>query len=106
MSEDEEQTTEQQLDALMNELGQSEAARPNEPAPPPAALGWESPTLSSLEPGRRPSPAPVCAACPKSMWFASAREVKAYCRVMHAVTWSSDDPQPIEQCDGVMLDEQ
>lgn len=105
MSDDEQETTEEQLATLMGGLGQSEAPRPNEPAPPPAALGWESPTLASLDPDRRPNPAPVCAACPKSMWFASASELKAYCRVMHAVTWTSEEPQTIEACDGVMLDE-
>jgi hypothetical protein len=105
MSDDEQETTEEQLAALMDELGQSRASRPNESAPEPAAMGWESPTLASLDPDRRPDPAPVCAACPKSMWFSSGKELKAYCRVMHAVTWDSTDPQPIEQCDGVMLDE-
>ena len=90
----------------MQELGKSEASRPNEPAPPPAAVGFQSPTLLSLEPDRRPSPAPACAECPRSLWFSSVKEVKAYCRVMHAITWSSEDPHPIEQCDGVMMDEE
>ena len=62
-----------------------------------------SPTLIALDVSRRPNPMPVCAACPSSMWFASRDGVKAYCRVMHSLTWTSDEPDPILTCDGITL---
>ncbi len=71
--------------------------------PGPAALPCSSPTVAALEPKRRPEPKPVCEACPHSMWFASAAHLKCYCRVMHVVTWNSEEPAPILSCDGILL---
>jgi hypothetical protein len=65
----------------------------------------ESPTLSALGEKRRPDPMPVCGACPHSMWFASAQELKCYCRKMHVVTWNNDEPIAITACDGILLPE-
>lgn len=72
---------------------------------PPSSLPteYESPTLAMLDAKRRPNPLPVCAACPQSLWFASADHLQCYCRLMHVRTWDSQDPQPILQCDGPIL---
>lgn len=75
-------------------------------AEPERSTGAEtviSPTLLSLPKERRPDPLPICAACPSSMWFASKDGLKAYCRVMHSLTWSSEEPEPILSCDGITL---
>lgn len=78
--------------------------KPASPAPPQAGLsGYESPTLTLVEKLRRPNPPTVCGACPHSMWFASKATVKCYCRLMHSLTWTSEEPIPILQCDGVLL---
>jgi len=45
----------------------------------------------------------VCARCPNSMWFGSAKEQKCFCRVMHAVTWSVEEKYQITHCDGEIL---
>lgn len=64
-----------------------------------------SPVLVQIRPGRRPSPMPVCGACPKSVWWATAKKLECYCRLMHARTWTSEDPEPIETCDGFLTRE-
>lgn len=70
---------------------------------PPKAAEIYSPVLTSLPKDRRPDPLPVCAACPSSMWFASTEGLKGYCRVMHSLTWTSEEPEPIVACDGITL---
>ncbi len=62
-----------------------------------------SPTLAALPLFRRPQPGTVCETCPNSVWFASNKEVKCYCRVLFLVTWSSQEPSQITLCDGVFL---
>ena len=64
---------------------------------------YQSPTIALLQERRRPKPSPVCAACPNSLWFASPDHLKCYCRLMHAVTWTSEEPKPIVACDGIVL---
>ena len=64
-----------------------------------------SPTLAALPLFRRPQPGTVCETCPNSVWFASKKEVKCYCRVLFLVTWSSEEPNQITHCDGVFLGE-
>ena len=95
-------TEEQQndLDGVLNQLERSP-----EPAqsPPAADAEYLSPTVALLEERRRPKPSPVCAACPNSLWFATAEHLKCYCRLMHAVTWNSEEPKPIATCDGILL---
>jgi hypothetical protein len=62
-----------------------------------------SPTLATLPLSRRPKPGTVCETCPNSVWFASPKAVKCYCRVLFLVTWSSQEPSQITHCDGVFL---
>lgn len=62
-----------------------------------------SPTLAELDESRRPIEKTVCENCPHAVWFASPAEVKCYCRVMFLVTWSSQEPQQLTQCDGQYL---
>ncbi len=62
-----------------------------------------SPTLDALDESRRPKASTVCEHCPNSVWFASPRELKCYCRVMFLVTWSSREPNQITHCDGEFL---
>jgi hypothetical protein len=97
MSESEREPLDGVLDQLEHELPESQQGAVA------TAGAYESPTLTSLEPKRRPDPKPVCETCPQSMWFASAAHLKCYCRVMHAVTWNSEEPLPILSCDGILL---
>ena len=62
-----------------------------------------SPTLEALDINRRPALKTVCETCPNSMWFSSPLEVKCYCRVMYLVTWSTQDPNVITNCDGTFI---
>jgi hypothetical protein len=75
---------------------------PEDPAPlePPVSA---SPTLQGLADFRRPKPETVCERCPSSVWFASATELKCYCRVMFLVVWSTKHPNVIRACDGMFL---
>jgi hypothetical protein len=100
------QTEDDELEAALAAL-----AHPGEmPAPdvivdaePSGSDSPVSPTLAALPLARRPKPDTVCEACPNSVWFASPKEVKCYCRVMFLVTWSSQEPSQIMYCDGVFL---
>ena len=96
-----------QRDALLEQALESlecaPSPRPASPAPDPGAAPTPSPTLAGLEAIRRPQPGTVCESCPNSVWFASAVELKCYCRVMYLVTWSSKEPQQISACDGMFL---
>ena len=58
------------------------------------------PALERLPQGRRPRPEPVCARCPRAVWFGSANSVSCYCRLMHVLTWTSEEPKPLLFCDG------
>ncbi len=72
----------------------------------PVLAGLEpyvSPTLARLPKSQRPNPSTVCEACPGSVWLASANQVKCYCRVMHLVTWSTEDQTAIQHCDGEVM---
>ena len=65
---------------------------------------YASATIASLEPERRPKRSPICAVCPHSLWFASAEHLRCYCRLMHVVTWKSEDESsPIAACDGILV---
>jgi len=59
--------------------------------------------LSRLEKERRPNPSTVCEFCPASVWMASAKEVKCYCRIMHVISWISSEPNPLKDCDGLLI---
>lgn len=65
--------------------------------------GYVSPTLVALEPRQRPIHRTVCEQCPNSMWFSSPQEAKCYCRVMHAISWSTREPVQLTHCDGMMF---
>ena len=66
-----------------------------------------SATLARLPQGRRPSPSTVCEICPKSNWFVLPKEVRCYCRLMHLVSWTSNDPAAaVSQCDGALMGEE
>jgi hypothetical protein len=89
------------LEGMLDRLEQSSDA--DEPAWAEAARSCESPTLVTIDSKRRPASKPVCESCPHSMWFASETQLKCYCRMMHAVTWTSEQPVAILSCDGIVL---
>jgi len=64
---------------------------------------YVSPTLEKLDARLRPSPSTVCEACPGSVWFAGKDGVKCFCRVMHLITWSSEEPNAMTACDGEVM---
>jgi hypothetical protein len=37
------------------------------------------------------------------VWFATPKEVKCFCRVMHLITWSTAEPGELTNCDGLAL---
>jgi hypothetical protein len=88
------------LDTVLDRL-----ERPGDQTPErPDRAEYESPTVAGLAPGRRPKPSPICATCPHSLWFASAEHLRCFCRLMHVVTWNSEEPNsPIAECDGILL---
>jgi hypothetical protein len=59
-----------------------------------------STTLSRLEPSSRPAPSTVCEGCPAAMWYARGKTVNCYCRIMHLISWTTGEPNPITLCDG------
>ena len=61
---------------------------------------YVSPTLLHLEQRLRPNPSTICEGCPASVWHKTADGVKSYCRVMHVISWSSEDPKALLACDG------
>ena len=91
------------LEQALESLERAPPPRPAAQAPDTGAAPTPSPTLAALESIRRPQPGTVCESCPNSVWFASAVELKCYCRVMYLITWSSKEPQQISACDGMLL---
>jgi hypothetical protein len=90
---------ESDLESVLNQL---EGSR--EPEQSSGDVGeYLSPTVAQLDTSRRPNPSSLCATCPNSLWFATADHLKCYCRLMHVVTWSSEEPKPIVACDGLVL---
>lgn len=47
-----------------------------------------------------PSENLICSNCPSSMWFTSGSDMKAFCKVMHAIVWSTKDQTKRILCDG------
>ena len=90
------------LDTVLDRL-----ERPNDPlAGLPEPAEYKSPTVAGLAPRRRPEPSPICATCPHSLWFASTEHLRCFCRLMHVVTWNSEEPSsPIAACDGILVSE-
>ena len=50
----------------------------------------------------------ACKTCPMAMWQVhdKGKEIKAYCRVMHAYTWSTTKPTEILDCDALYQTEE
>ena len=90
------------LDTLIGTLGGTGHPRNPKEDRTQASDDALSPALLQIRRERRPSPMPVCGACPKSVWWATAKKLECYCQLMHARTWTSEDPQPIESCDGFL----
>ncbi len=44
-------------------------------------------------------------ACAQLSASSAAQQLKCYGRVMHVVTWNSEKPLPIMECDGILLGE-
>lgn len=61
---------------------------------------YESPTLSRLPPGVRPSPSTVCETCPAAVWYVLPGELRAYCKVMHVQVYSNEEKNDLQACDG------
>ena len=94
------------LDTLMSTLGgSSRTGNRGEDRTQPSDDAL-SPALLQIRPERRPNPMPVCGACPKSVWWATAKKLECHCQLMHARTWTSEDPEPIESCDGLLSRQQ
>ncbi|MEI7607449.1 MAG: conjugal transfer protein TraH [Rhodospirillaceae bacterium] len=67
-------------------------------SPPPP---HKSPVLERLAIPRRPPPDCRCAACPHSLWLTTSNEVKAFCRLMHLISWTSQERmKTVTDCDG------
>ena len=62
--------------------------------PPPREL---RPVVLAVSREHRPST--VCTRCNSSFWFRSATDLRCYCRVMHLVVWSKDEPNQLIDCD-------
>ena len=61
---------------------------------------YVSPTLLSIPAKIRPATYTACETCPASVWFASPGAVSCYCRIMHLTTYTSENPQTFQFCDG------
>ncbi len=71
------------------------SASENEQAvkPPPALR----PVVQALSVEQRPPT--VCVGCPQSLWFKTASDLRCYCRPMHLIVWSRDEPNSLTDCD-------
>ena len=98
-----------QTDALYpdtheDQTHENEATTPPEDDDQASALpSVGSAALAALPRERRPKPSTVCEICQASLWFASKEEVKCYCRVMHVVSWSTNEPNALTHCDGIEI---
>ena len=93
-----------------NQDEKAEASSGNLPSSVPPALddmpGIGSLTLSQLPKDRRPNPSTVCEICPASVWLASPKEVKCFCRIMHLMSWTTSEPNHLTHCDGLAMAEE
>jgi hypothetical protein len=99
-------TEEELIQAALAELDQLPEPDPTETDSlcyPEPAEEEASPTLAGLDASRRPQAKTACETCPNSVWFASPKELKCYCRVMFLVTWSTKEPSQITLCDGIYI---
>ena len=69
----------------------------------PLSLLKEKPTVASLPESRKPART-VCTSCPSAVWYVLPDRVHCHCRLMHAESYSSENPEAIiEMCDGVLI---
>lgn len=77
---------------------------PSAQATPPAALEpYVSPTLSWLArvaPEQYSKVKTICASCPGAIWTGDREYLQCHCTQMHMISWSSEDPQHWQKCDG------
>lgn len=68
---------------------------------------YESFTLKYLPADvKQPPENLICTNCTNAMWFTSDKEIKAFCKVMHAIVHSSKDNGKSILCDGNVPEEQ
>lgn len=75
---------------------------PSDNTTPVSASSYVSPTISRLPSGQRPKPTTVCETCPAAVWHTGRGRdgIRNYCRVMHVIVWSKDEPNSLTACDG------
>lgn len=73
---------------------------PSDNTTPVSASSYVSPTISRLPSGQRPKPTTVCETCPAAVWHTGRDGIRNYCRVMHVIVWSKDEPNSLTACDG------
>jgi hypothetical protein len=61
---------------------------------------YRSSVLLRLERLGQSTPSTMCSGCKGAVWMTQNGSLQAFCRVMNLITWSSDDPTEIEDCDG------
>ena len=62
--------------------------------PPPRDL---RPVVRALSAELQPST--VCSGCPQSLWFRSPAALQCYCKPMHLIVWSTQEPNQLIDCD-------
>jgi hypothetical protein len=92
--------SDEEFAAVMKSLEQEPSEEMPEELLKPKRGHKQSRALQELEEGRRPKAVTECETCPHSLWFATPKEVKCYCRAMYLVVWSTKDPMEITHCDG------
>lgn len=85
------------------EQEQPESLEEVQPNPEEVGKDLASAALEELDESRLPSQKTVCMECPNSVWFASASELKCFCRVMHVVIWTNKEQNALIACDGQYL---
>lgn len=87
----------------MNKLTTQQTPPAAEVLPAAAHPGELRPLILGLPNDLRRSLQKVaCAHCPTSLWFQMPNEVKCFCREMHLLTWTTSEPIPILNCDGLL----
>ena len=99
MDNEQSENLEQEQPENLEEESQEEA----QPNPEEVGKDLASAALEELDESRLPSQKTVCMECPNSVWFASASELKCFCRVMHVVIWTNKEQNALIACDGQYL---
>lgn len=69
---------------------------PDPLGPPPHKSG----VLTRLEALGQSSPSTACAVCPAAVWLREGKALRAFCRVMNLIVWSTDEQTNLTDCDG------